>query len=930
MAESSPKTIRTAPNVYFKLQGNALFTSNDAKTWKTLLFDPSTIALLANGTVVVHDSKSLWMSEDSGKNWILATNLLQSTDDYGISKVVVSGDRLYVTYSPFTLLGNPARIVSADVSLPLSSNMKWSWSELTLPCSFPNFLPSRKALMALCLVLTGKDRDVFVSFDDAATWRSYGHIDDLGFSVDENSLRFMVSEDKSLLVSSGDSLFALTSSSSDNEWIDVSPGDYSGDAAVVGNRIVVRTTNSETFKSDDWGRHWSRIADYHDGLNGDGKLVVAFGFLRWQPPQVKRDFVETSGDGGAHWARLATSPPERIDEIEVSDTWIMVHGTAHVYRKHVNGTDEWSPIEGLAPNDVRDIVAVADVPVLVGTALYLVNGKDWASATPPESSGQYTVLERLAPTKCFWSNTGVFLTSDAKHWTSLKVFENESHENQLINAFKNGDSLYVLTRSGGRFSSKASYQILVTKDMKSWSQFATVPEGLFPKSIAVDSGGISYIRTANEILRCYPQESCQNVYSGVVLGTKPVSLAVDSRDVVFLGTSRGLFWTSDHGLNWNAAESPSVKSLRVSFEERVFDGDFEVKAKPSDEARKAFRAHSTIQVEDSFALDLGTSASPVPTAAVPLIDGQEVSGLRLEADPNGKVTLRGPSSALKGMKDGVHRVSARVGAATQSISFDAYMYKELAKAYVFKPYQRSFAVIVAASGAWSPGLDKLDDASKQAAKVAQFLSSIGFEVKEFYEEDATLANIEKYINDLVGKAGSEDRVVFYFAGHGVTKIAANNETEGYLLTYPATEDTAQTTALPMFRLRDDYARRLNAKHVLFVLDACFSGLAITQGDPKKELLKYEELSKYTKAYALAILAAGQKDQPALDKNGGIFTTAFLEAIQGKAADDLGVITVLDVFHYVKKRVGDRAALLRYQQTPQLAEIGQGEFVFCPR
>jgi uncharacterized caspase-like protein len=134
----------------------------------------------------------------------------------------------------------------------------------------------------------------------------------------------------------------------------------------------------------------------------------------------------------------------------------------------------------------------------------------------------------------------------------------------------------------------------------------------------------------------------------------------------------------------------------------------------------------------------------------------------------------------------------------------------------------------------------------------------------------------------------------------------------------------------MFRLRDDYARRLNAKHVLFVLDACFSGLAITQGDPKKELLKYEELSKYTKAYALAILAAGQKDQPALDKNGGIFTTAFLEAIQGKAADDLGVITVLDVFHYVKKRVGDRAALLRYQQTPQLAEIGQGEFVFCPR
>jgi uncharacterized caspase-like protein len=162
---------------------------------------------------------------------------------------------------------------------------------------------------------------------------------------------------------------------------------------------------------------------------------------------------------------------------------------------------------------------------------------------------------------------------------------------------------------------------------------------------------------------------------------------------------------------------------------------------------------------------------------------------------------------------------------------------------------------------------------------------------------------------------------------------------GYLLTYPATEATVLTRGIPMARIESEYSNILRAKHVLFVLDACFSGLATRDQtapnpDRLKEFLKYEELVDYTGTPSRAVLAAGDKNQAALDINGGIFTKAFLEGIKGAAdGNNNGVITVDHLYAYILTRVESEARMHGHPQVPQLDRLpyyGSGKFVFITK
>jgi S1-C subfamily serine protease len=148
---------------------------------------------------------------------------------------------------------------------------------------------------------------------------------------------------------------------------------------------------------------------------------------------------------------------------------------------------------------------------------------------------------------------------------------------------------------------------------------------------------------------------------------------------------------------------------------------------------------------------------------------------------------------------------------------------------------------------------------------------------------------------------------------------------GYLV--PVDSDTRNifSTAISMDQVRQ-FSRRLPAKHVLYLIDACYSGLGLTRsgGIPPSDR---DYLNKITTRKAHQMLTAGGKGEQAHEEEGhGVFTKYILEGLDGSAdRDDKGYVTFSDLASYVKPKVTRET---RNSQVPQYGSIdGEGEFVF---
>ncbi|MBI5854494.1 MAG: caspase family protein, partial [Nitrospirae bacterium] len=124
---------------------------------------------------------------------------------------------------------------------------------------------------------------------------------------------------------------------------------------------------------------------------------------------------------------------------------------------------------------------------------------------------------------------------------------------------------------------------------------------------------------------------------------------------------------------------------------------------------------------------------------------------------------------------------------------------------------------------------KLRYAVADAKGVGSALEARGFQVTGLYNEQATRRNILGELGDrLVERVGENDLVLIFFAGHGDTKTAKGGKTMGYLLPVEGAQAALSETAFSMTTIRD-LADALPAKHVLFVIDVCYGGIAGTQG-----------------------------------------------------------------------------------------------------
>ena len=207
--------------------------------------------------------------------------------------------------------------------------------------------------------------------------------------------------------------------------------------------------------------------------------------------------------------------------------------------------------------------------------------------------------------------------------------------------------------------------------------------------------------------------------------------------------------------------------------------------------------------------------------------------------------------------------------------------------------------------------------------------------------DFPAANVTLLTDDAATKAGilraflkfadngiePDDRILFFFAGHGHT-LGGRRET-GFLVPQDGTVDDLSS----LIRW-DEFTRNADliaAKHMLFLMDACYGGLAVHRKAVPAGSMRF--LSDLLQRYSRQVLAAGKPDQPVSDGGGtrtghSIFTSHVLDAMEGGAALANGLITGNSLMAYVYEKVG---ADPYSQQTPHYGSFdGDGDFVFNPQ
>ncbi len=245
-------------------------------------------------------------------------------------------------------------------------------------------------------------------------------------------------------------------------------------------------------------------------------------------------------------------------------------------------------------------------------------------------------------------------------------------------------------------------------------------------------------------------------------------------------------------------------------------------------------------------------------------------------------------------------------------------------------YKESWALVIGVSHYehWP----ELPGVKKDVERVKNILEKHGFMVRALL--NPTRQEFKTTLDDFINERGLDfdNRLVIYFAGHGVTLKTPDNREEGYLVMSdtPALSEPDKTSfiqkAAPI-RWMEQHAKDIHSKHALFVFDSCFSGKLFEEMRRRGEPLA-AELIKPVRQF----ITAGTANQTVPDKS--LFCDYFVKALEGYAdANNDGLVTGTELGEYLKRKVAEDSKLSQTPQTPISGKIidsqlNQGDFVFA--
>lgn len=263
-------------------------------------------------------------------------------------------------------------------------------------------------------------------------------------------------------------------------------------------------------------------------------------------------------------------------------------------------------------------------------------------------------------------------------------------------------------------------------------------------------------------------------------------------------------------------------------------------------------------------------------------------------------------------------------------------------------FQRNIAVVIGINN-YQNGIHQLKTAVNDAKAVADLLEKeYNYQkvVRLFSEHgEATLAALNQLLFDILPnkiKPTEGDRLLFYFAGHGIARNSEDGP-KGFLIPQDATLGKWETY-LPMQDLNTALSK-LNCHHLLVMLDCCFAGNFRWSSHrnviPEFETIHREHYDRFIRYPAWQAITSAAHNQEALDytDHRGIapdnqhspFAKALINGLKDMKADLTGdgVITAPELYLYLRDSLMDKDGLSELQTAGlwPLQKHDRGEFIF---
>lgn len=224
-------------------------------------------------------------------------------------------------------------------------------------------------------------------------------------------------------------------------------------------------------------------------------------------------------------------------------------------------------------------------------------------------------------------------------------------------------------------------------------------------------------------------------------------------------------------------------------------------------------------------------------------------------------------------------------------------------------FSSNWAVVIGISQyqyAGQNGLSNLIFADDDAKAFAQSLRNLGWSeshIKLLTNEEATQRNIMIALESWLSKAGRNDQIVLFWAGHGFP------DPEDPEKVYFATYDT--DINIPVTGYRMDQVRRAleerKAKNVILLADTCHAGKLITRGDGNRGISIVPNIKQKNTPKGWVFMVGADTDRQAIENaswSNGAFTHSLVNGLNG-AADGFqsigpkdGVVTMGELRAYM--------------------------------
>ncbi len=265
-------------------------------------------------------------------------------------------------------------------------------------------------------------------------------------------------------------------------------------------------------------------------------------------------------------------------------------------------------------------------------------------------------------------------------------------------------------------------------------------------------------------------------------------------------------------------------------------------------------------------------------------------------------------------------------------SLDVHRTSQPATAQV---YPHRHALVIGINKYAADNIPTLSYAEDDAREMAAVLKDLyGFDdIRVLLGAEATQSGINAALAEMFDpkRIGKDDAVLIYFSGHGQT-VRQGDQESGYLIPQDAPivlSDVNNPAVYRRYAIRMDDLRTdadgIPAKHVLFLIDACYSGYLASRAVDSSPAI--ESALKYP---ARQVITAGTKGEQAVEHNAwghGAFTYKMLQILRAEEqplqASLLGAMLKKGVPFEVAAKFGDQRTL-----SPQAKYLsGEGDFVF---